>query len=115
MYLVSASDARVCYNCQAHKLLTMEEEQLHANVILQCRPYEEKFMEMQETLKRLPEWEEWATACEHEDQEAFRELVTRGRRSRAIFEQCNLRLVAKIAYKYIDRGLELEVRERQCP
>lgn len=95
-------------NHLAHKLLTMEEEQLHAKIILQCRGFEEKHADMVTQAGGSPSWEDWAAECEQDDLVAFRDLITRGRQSRAIFEQCNLRLVAKIAYKYIDRGLELE-------
>lgn len=89
----------------------MEEEQLHAKIILQCRGFEEKHADMVTQAGGSPSWEDWAAECEQDDLVAFRDLITRGRQSRAIFEQCNLRLVAKIAYKYIDRGLELEVRD----
>ena len=87
----------------------MDEEQLHSKAILACREHEHKYNEMSASLERAPSWQEWAEAMGAEDLEAFKELVTQGRKSRAIFEQCNLRLVAKMAYKYIDRGLELEV------
>lgn len=88
----------------------MDEEQQHGKVIVQCREHEQKFNELRESMARIPTMTEWAEACEADNFETFKELVTRGRNARAIFEQCNMRLVAKIAYGYIDRGLELEVR-----
>ncbi|KAK9798902.1 hypothetical protein WJX73_005276 [Symbiochloris irregularis] len=96
-------------NQLAHKLLTMEEEQFYAKIIIEARPYEDKLVEMTESLGRTPTMQEWAGGCgQLSEMEEFEDLIKRGRRARAIFEQCNMRLVAKIAYKFIDRGLELE-------
>ena len=52
----------------------------------------------------------WADACGFQGHhEAFLTKVRRCRQAKEIFEYCNLRMVAKIAHRYVSQGVEMEV------
>ena len=40
--------------------------------------------------------------------------MRRARQAREIFENCNLRMVAKIAGRYVAQGVDMEVLAQQC-
>ena len=52
----------------------------------------------------------WADSCGFQGHhEAFVTKIRRCRQAKEIFEYCNLRMVAKIAHRYVAQGVEMEV------
>ena len=54
--------------------------------------------------------QDWADACGfQEHREAFFVKLRRAKLAKEIFENCNLRMVAKIANRYVSQGVDMEV------
>ena len=54
--------------------------------------------------------QDWADACGFaEHKQAFFVKMRRARQAKEIFENCNLRMVAKIANRYVSQGVDMEV------